>query len=476
MLQESGVSISTDVTADTEEISQAVSSDSNSDSGSDSSSASTEVVDTSSAVEAVSEQVTEAASSGELDTAMTESISEVADEEGDTSIVSAAASMSVDPDKVEAANLSPTPFPTTISVSSGTDDTETMPVTVIASAVAGVMFLAGLAWLIHNHRVNAEMRRAKKCVSVDTTADGSNNSDLESNNFHNLGSSRPYSPGAKRKPRLSHTSTTSSNGTTGATTSSVYAVSPSSTPLGPLPTSSSSSSSSSFGGSSGSRGRGSFREEGISRSSVVICGGDGSDHLAESAHAEHDVWRDRTPEKEKVEEEAASVSSILPRFVLALSPSFLLSDSDASPAATDKGHQQHVEHDEESMFRDNAGYVDDDSSKDMGSNNNGAYAMPVNIRNKNNRRRRSSAASASSRHGGGRLGSFTSPARAHAPLPPVRPPPPNPNHNSTSGASRKVVRILLLYIVLPSFLVFDDVSVSLSIYYCPPAFSDTTRH
>lgn len=336
VLDESGVSIEMDVTTDTEEIMEAAdhSNDDNSGSGDNddnSSGDSDSLLDTSAAVASVTSQVNEAAASGELEAAMTESVEDVAQEYGDSTLVGAVANVTVDPTRIEMTDFSPTPAPTAIDLVSSSGEGEALPIVAIAATGGAALLLGALAYLFYNYRENEAIKRSRRKTlnSVSSVSgDGSDHTredDIESrfHDFSRVSPAKVRSPGSAR----------SSGSGSPLSFKSIMQYPPSPTSPASLPS------------------RATFHSK--VRRVVVSC---------EAEDEERAIGSPDTPPAKR-----GSLS--LPRFAVTLSPSFL-----ASPNSGDKEPPDRDGREAERAL----GGADPLTPE--------AYATPINIRNKNNRR------------------------------------------------------------------------------------------
>jgi hypothetical protein len=149
------------------------------------------LLDTSAAVATVTSQVTEAAASGQLEAAVSESAEEVAQEYGDAALLDTVANVTVDPTRIEMTDYSPTASPTVIAGVSSGNEAASVPIVAMAAAGGAILLLAGLSWLFYHHHANETMNRSHhKTLSSVSSPSGDSDDDIESR-FHDFSKGSP---------------------------------------------------------------------------------------------------------------------------------------------------------------------------------------------------------------------------------------------------------------------------------------------
>ncbi len=149
-----GISVEMDLEADSDEL---VSDDASSE-GDDGESANDAEV----AMNAVTETISSAASSGDLATAVTDSAQEVAEEVGDTELAATVSAVEVDSDAISYTNMSPTAQPTELPAASSSKSNVSPAVIFSVFAVAGILLLAAAGGFYWRHRSNEYMKKRKE--------------------------------------------------------------------------------------------------------------------------------------------------------------------------------------------------------------------------------------------------------------------------------------------------------------------------
>ena len=149
-----GISVEMDLEADSDELI----SDDTSSGGNDGESAN----DAGAAMNAVTETISSAASSGDLATAVADSAQEVAEEVGDTELAATVSAVEIDSDAISYTNMSPTAQPTELPAGSSSKSNVSSAVIFSAFAAAGILLLTAIGWFYWRHRSTEYMKKRKE--------------------------------------------------------------------------------------------------------------------------------------------------------------------------------------------------------------------------------------------------------------------------------------------------------------------------